>query len=104
MLRTFLPASEAALYSWHSARIYLATALLAAGASAGQIQSLCRWVSEQSLHIYARMSETSYSYWLSRALAADPRSVRTTSLPALDDEELVRGLVGLNLAEYVEES
>ena len=25
-------------------------------------------------------------------------------LPALDDEELVRGLVGLNLAEYVEES
>ena len=72
LLLSFLPPAQAALYTWHSGRIYLACALKAAGASAGQIQALCRWVSEQSLHIYARMSETTYSYWLGRAMAADP--------------------------------
>ena len=103
----FLPPSGAdtqtALYTWHSARIYLACALLAAGASSGQIQALCRWVSEQSLHIYARLNETTYSYWLGRAMAAPVNSSRTTSLvagiPPTDDDDVVRGLLALNLAE-----
>ena len=64
-------APEGHQYSWHSARIYLACALLAAGASAGQIQALCRWLSEASLHIYARMNETTYQYWINRAMRAD---------------------------------
>ena len=103
MLLTFLPPAQAALYSWHSARIYLACALKAAGASPGQIQALCRWVSEQSLHIYARLNETTYSYWLNRAMVAPVNSTRTTSLaaglPPLDDDDVVRGLLTLNLVE-----
>ena len=43
---------------------------------------MCRWLSEESLHIYARMNETTYSYWLSRAMTAPVDSVRATSLRA----------------------
>ena len=71
-------AAGGAWYSWHSARIYLACALLDAGASSGQIQAMCRWLSEESLHIYARMNETTYSYWLARAMTARVDSVRAS--------------------------
>ena len=101
MLRCLMPAAQAAQYSWHSARIYLACALLDAGASSGQIQAMCRWLSEESLHIYARMNETTYSYWLSRAMTARVDSVRTTSLrariPDIDDAQLAGQLLGLDL-------
>ena len=103
MLRSFMPASRVQHYSWHSARIYLACALRDAGASPGEIQALCRWVSEQSLHIYARMNESAYTYWLTKAMRADVSSVRATTLqrdlPLLDDVEIVRGLLALNLAD-----
>ena len=104
MLRSIgLSAAEAAQYSWHSARIYLACALLAAGASAGQIQALCRWLSEASLHIYARMNETTYGYWINQAMRADVNSTRTTSLvansPPIDDDEVVSRLLSLSFAE-----
>ena len=102
MLCTFMPSERARTFSWHSARIYLACALRAAGASSGEIQALCRWVSEQSLHIYARLNETTYSYWINSAMAANVDSIRTTSLaaelPQLDDDEIIRGLLSLNLA------
>ena len=103
ILRTLMPAAEASKYSWHSARIYLACALLAAGASPGQIQALCRWVSEESLHIYARLNESAYAYWVTRAMSAPVESSRTTNLvaglPQTDDDEALRLLSSLNLAE-----
>ena len=47
------------------------------------------------------MNETTYTYWLSRAMGANIDSVRTTTLardlPMLDDADLVRGLLQLNL-------
>ena len=101
MLLTLLPPAQTASYTWHSARIYLACALKAAGASSGQIQALCRWVSEQSLHIYARLNETTYSYWLNRAMVAPVNSSTLTTslaagLPTLDDDDVVRCLLTLN--------
>jgi hypothetical protein len=58
---------------------------------------------EQSLHIYARMNESAYTYWLTKAMRADVSSVRATTLqrdlPLLDDVEIVRGLLALNLAD-----
>ena len=60
-------------------------------------------MSEASLHIYARMNETTYSYWLSRGLAARVDSVRATTLaanaPMIDDADIVGGLLQLNLVE-----
>ena len=96
----YLTAATVANYSWHSFRIYLACALRAAGASAGEIQALCRWVTEQSLAIYARMNETDYVHWLRRAAVADVNSVRATSLaavcPPTDDVDVIHGLLELN--------
>ena len=103
MLLTFMTATEAANYSWHSARIYLACALLAAGASHGQIQALCRWVSEQSLHIYARLNETTYAYWVDKAMKARVDSSRTTmlmaDLPQTEDDACMERLAALNIAD-----
>ena len=101
MLRRVVPAAQVEQYSWHSARIYLACSLLDAGASNGQIQAMCRWLSEESLHIYARMNETTYTYWLQRALTANVNSVRATSLaarcPLIEDAQIVGELLRLNL-------
>ena len=46
LLLVGVPANQIRNYSMHSWRIYLACALLAAGASKGTIQALLRWRSE----------------------------------------------------------
>ena len=47
------------------------------------------------------MYATTYTYWLTRAMGASIDSVRTTTLardlPMLDDADLMRGLLQLNL-------
>ena len=65
-------------------RIYLACALLASGASTAQILALCRWLTEASLHIYARMSERSAVELVGSALQADFSTIRTTNVAARD--------------------
>ena len=86
-------------YSWHSARVYLACALLAAGATHAQIHALCRWQSEDSLRIYARLNVGKYQQLLSAASAADVRSVSTASLPPLSSELMIRELLGVTLSD-----
>ena len=90
---------NASKYSWHSARIDLACSLLATGASSAQIQALCRWQTEDSLRVYARLNPTSYRARLSRAATADVSSVSTSALPAIDSELLIRQLLGLTVAD-----
>ena len=45
-----------------------------------QILALCRWLSETSLHVYARLSENVSSELVTRALQTDFRTVRTTNI------------------------
>lgn len=47
--------AAAKLYTWHSFRSGLATALHAAGVEDSMIQLICRWMCPESLHIYRRM-------------------------------------------------
>lgn len=75
---------EAARYSFHSFRIFLACALLASGASREQIQSLCRWRGDSSVDIYARINPDDYVSLLNGALQADVSSIRATNLPTID--------------------
>ena len=60
-------------------------------------------LSEASLHIYARMNETTYQYWINRAMRADVSSTRTTTLvaglPPTDDDEVVARLLDLSFTE-----
>ena len=76
-------AERASHYSMHSWRIFLACALLSAGASAATIQSMLRWRSEDALRIYARINDAKYGDWLKLAGAATVSSVRTTTTSAL---------------------
>ena len=91
--------ANASKYSWHSARIYLACSLLAAGASVAQIQALCRWQTEDSLRVYARLNPSSYAALLTRASCADVQSVSVASLPPLSSELAIRQLLGLSLVD-----
>ena len=72
-------AEAAKPYSIHSFRVYLACALLSAGASSGTIQTMLRWRSDDALRIYARINDYKYSEWLDRTAVATVSSVRTTT-------------------------
>ena len=54
----------------HSFCIYLACALLEAGASNGTIQTMLRWRSDEALKIYARINDFKYADWLTKASQA----------------------------------
>ena len=81
MLCSFLPAELAKLYTWHSFRIYLACALLAADVAPKTIQMLLRWQTEESLAVYARMGQEAYHKYLEMASRAVVSSVQTKNLP-----------------------
>ena len=81
LLLTFMDAVTARRYSWHSFRIALACALLAAGASESVILALCRWRSPFSLRIYARMSSVDSAAWLDAAAAQRLGSIQAATVP-----------------------
>lgn len=82
LLKRDMPDATASLYSWHSARIFLATALLAAGVPHATIQAMCRWQTPQSLLIYARMGRVEYGNLVNQALGAQVSAARANNLQA----------------------
>ena len=83
LLRTFLDEEEAKKYSWHSWRIGLACALLAAKAPEAIILALCRWKGPQSLRIYARLNMEDVATWVDSAAEQVVNSVQAPNLPNL---------------------
>ena len=75
--------------------------MLESGASHAQIQAVCRWQTEDSLRIYARLNASKYKQLLDGACAADVQSVTAATLPTLSDEVTMRLLLGLTLADAV---
>ena len=73
-------------FSFHSARIWLACALKEAGASNSRTQGMVRWLSEDSLRIYARDSRHTYAHWLDKAMQANVDAKQVANLPTLDDD------------------
>jgi len=80
MVLADFPEDRRKVLTFHSFRIWLACALLQAGATGAQIQALCRWQSEDSLRIYARLNAGAYGSLLTAAMRADVHSLRITSL------------------------
>ena len=74
---------QASTLSMHSWRIYLACALLAAGASTSQILSMLRWRSDEALRLYARLNDSDYATWLDAAADATIDSIRTSNVVTL---------------------
>ena len=79
MMTVLVGAEAATNYSIHSFRIYLACALLSAGASHGTICAMLRWRSDDALKIYARINDDKYADELEKAACARVSSVRTTT-------------------------
>ena len=99
-----LTEEQASKLSMHSWRIYLACALLDAGASDATIQMMLRWRSTEALRIYARMNDATYSKWLSQASAATVSSTRTTTAAELAREAEERGAINGSAEAAVTES
>ena len=57
----------AALFTFHSYRSGLASALHAAGVPDGMIQLICRWMCPESLHVYRRMGTREHESHTQRA-------------------------------------
>uniref|UniRef100_A0A7S0Q9S7 Tyr recombinase domain-containing protein n=1 Tax=Coccolithus braarudii TaxID=221442 RepID=A0A7S0Q9S7_9EUKA len=74
MLRNVLThlygAKVAALYSWHSYRSGLATALHAAGVPDATIMLICRWMCDASLHVYCRIGTAEHEVSINKAAGA----------------------------------
>jgi hypothetical protein len=100
MMTMLVGEAAAASYSIHSFRIYLACALLEAGASHGTIQCMLRWRSEDALRIYARINDYKYADWLQKAAGATISSVRTTTHMVAAMEDSAAGVTGQREAGF----
>ena len=73
-------AALAKKYSVHSFRSYLASALLAAGCSDGQIQAALRWASAEALLIYKVIQREDYGSWITRGETQRTTGARAAAL------------------------
>ena len=96
LLLWFLSPEQADWYSWHSFRVGLACALLAAGAPDSIILASCRWRSTASLRIYARLNREVYGQWLDNADGQSLSSVQGANLPQLPGSLPVANITALD--------
>jgi len=92
LLRCVLPhlygERVARLYSWHSYRLGLATALHAAKVDDGMIQLICRWMCPKSLHVYRRMGTNEHERLTRSAMTANVELIQSTNIPKIDADQM----------------
>ena len=80
--------AAASLFTFHSYRSGLATALHAAGVEDGMVQLICRWMCPESLHVYRRVGATEHDQHIraaqSPALVIDAMQAVNTPRVAAD--------------------
>ena len=80
-MRLIFTPQRAKLYTWHSARISLATLLAKCKVPAKTIQATMRWQTADSLRAYARLSMDDCANMLDRATKATIAAVQTPNIP-----------------------
>ena len=85
---------EADRYSWHSFRIALACSMLKAGCTSAEIQACCRWQTDASLKIYARLDAVLYTQLLDRAYAQQFTLRQQANMPRVCMADLFHQLRG----------
>jgi hypothetical protein len=88
LISTGMTAAQSALYSWHSARAYLASALIAANRDPHVVQALLRWQSVDSIRVYACLNPAAYATHLQAAEAATVAGIRGAHAPLIDSMDL----------------
>ena len=77
-------AKVAALYTWHSYRSGLATALHASGVPDDMIQLICRWMCPESLRVYRRIGSIELDRYLANASQADVDLIQAANIVRVD--------------------
>ena len=83
---------EASMYSFHSARAYLACALAAAKRPPDVIQALLRWQSIDSLRVYVALNPSDYAQHLTAAQGATVAGIRGAHIPMIDSVQMAAQL------------
>ena len=78
--------------SWHSFRVYLASALLASKHDDPTIQAMVHWKTLESSRTYARIEPAQYAHSLILASQAQLTSVQSRNLPDIDLTRQLRNL------------
>ena len=74
-------------YSVHSLRIFVACALLAAGAPRWLIKRMLRWRGDESLEVYARVNNTEWASWTGKIVNVAVQSTISSRLNYMDFSE-----------------
>ena len=90
LLQIGLTQLQASMYSFHSARAFLACALAAAERSPDVIQALLRWQSVDSLRVYVALNPSAYAQHLTAAFDATVAGIRGAHFPLIDSMDLAR--------------
>ena len=80
-------AAMASLFSWHSYRSGLCTALFAAGCPDALNQLICRWMCPESLHVYRRLGTLQNADWVERASNAQVDTIQSGNAPRVSNNE-----------------
>ena len=99
-----LSPEDAKKYSMHSFRIYLASALYAAGCPNDRIQAILRWKSVEALLIYARLNDDERNMWVGRAQQATVDSRVSAHLPVVDAAAVAARLLDITEVPEAEEA
>lgn len=86
LIRLVATEERARQLSMHSFRVWLASALLAVGATPEQIMLLLRWSSEAAKRLYARMADSTKTSMLDTAQDVSFESVRAHTLMEIQGE------------------
>jgi integrase len=82
----------AELYSFHSFRSGLASALHAAGVEDGMIQLICRWMCPESLHVYRRMGVAEHEALIRRASGCHVDCTQSVNVPTVVGDQHMAAL------------
>ena len=90
-LTAVLGPERAKLFSPHSWRVWLASALRMVDAPDPLIQALGRWLNPESIKIYARLGVQEYGHWVDKLMTVRHiDATRTTNLPAMEQADVLR--------------
>jgi hypothetical protein len=89
----------ASLYTFHSFRSGLATALWAAGVEPAKIMLMCRWMCADSLHVYARQGVSEHEGLRQRAKRAVVDTIQAVNVPSVVGDQRYAELVEWQCAQ-----
>ena len=82
----------ASLYSFHSFRSGLASALHAAGVADPMIQLICRWMCPESLHVYRRMGVSEHETLIRKASGCHVDCTQSINVPTVVGDQHMAAL------------